>query len=56
MLRRIEIHLTVRDEKDMTRGLPGTLGTSEDKLFVFVFVFVFASCVTEDTARDTWYI
>ena len=28
----IKIHLTVLEEKDMTRGLPGTLGTSGDKL------------------------
>ena len=28
----MEIHLTVREEKDMTRGLPGTLGTSGNKL------------------------
>ena len=46
MLRRIESHLTVRDEKDMTRGLPGTLGTSEDKLFSR-FCICIISCVTE---------
>ena len=32
MIPMLKDYLTVREEKDMTSGLPGTLGTSGDKL------------------------